>query len=219
MSQSLLDEYKAYYRVRAERFANNPNYKHSYEAEQNLSAAMQSCNQLEEFKDKLGNLNEKCANALIKDLYIMRRDFYQEMKEEVRVLGPQRILEKADEMQNAMDLNQMVVEESNKNSVEISMDESHRELLYAWKLLDDIEIYANAEVPSKYKGKMKDIVDGAKESLRKTVERLEENHAEWQQGWKLRPEMIKEHRHLRLFPYKMEDIEEQLQKYKSIINR
>ncbi len=219
MSQNLLEEYKAYYRVRAERFANNPNYKHSYEAEKNLSEAMQSCNQLEEFKDKLGNLNEKCANALIKDLYIMRRDFYQEMKEDIRLLGPQRILDKVDEMQNAMDLNQMVVEETNKNSVEISMDESHRELLYAWKQLDDIEIYANAEVPSKYKEKMKDIVEEAKESLRKTVERLEKNHAEWQQGWKLCPEMIKEHRHLRLFPYKMEDIEEQLQKYKSIINR
>jgi hypothetical protein len=141
------------------------------------------------------------------------------MQEDVRILGPERILERVDQMETALDIAQMVVEESNKNSIEISMDESHRELLYAWKQLDDIEIYTNAEVPSKYKEKMKDIVEEAKESLRKTVERLEKNHAEWQQGWKLRPEMIMEHRHIRLFPYKMEDIEEQLQKYKSIINR
>jgi hypothetical protein len=217
MSQSLLDEYKAYYRVRAERYANNPNYKHSYEAEQKLSEAMQSCNQLEEFKDKLGNLNEKCANALIKDQYIMRRDFYKEMQEHVRVLGPERILEKIDEIGTALDIAQMVVEETNKNSIEISMDEST--LLGEWKLLDDIEIYKNAEVPGKYKSYMQEIVDDAKKSLVRNVEWLEENNAPWQEGWRLNPELIWEHRHFRLSPYKREDVEEQLQNFKSIINR
>lgn len=33
MPDSILEEYKAYYHVRAERYANNPNYKYSYEAE------------------------------------------------------------------------------------------------------------------------------------------------------------------------------------------
>lgn len=37
----LLQEYKDYYRVRADRYAKNNNYKNSYEAEKNLSEAMQ----------------------------------------------------------------------------------------------------------------------------------------------------------------------------------
>lgn len=217
MSQSLLEEYKEYYRVRAERYADNPNYKHSYEAEMKVSEAIQSCNALEEFKDKLGNLNEKCANALIKDQYIMRRDFYKEMQEHVRILGPERILEKVDEIETALDIAQMVVEETNKNSIEISMDEST--LLGEWKLLDDIEVYENAEVPGKYKSDMMKIVEDAKKSLIRNVERLEENNAPWQEGWRLNPELIWEHRHFRLSPYKREDVEEQLQKYRSIINR
>jgi len=217
MSQSLLEEYKDYYRVKAERYADNPNYKHSYEAEKKVSDTMQSCNALEEFKDRLGDLNERCANALIKDQYIMRRDFYEEMQEHVRILGPERILEKIDEIETALDIAQMVVEETNKNSIEISMDEST--LLGAWKLLDDIEVYENAEVPSKYKSDMQEIVDDAKKSLIRNVEGLEENNAPWQEGWRLNPELIWEHRHFRLSPYKREDVEEQLQKYKSIINR
>ncbi len=217
MSQSLLEEYKDYYRVKAERYADNPNYKHSYEAEMKVSDAMQSCSVLEEFKDKLGNLNEKCANAIIKDQYIMRRDFYEEMQEHVRILGPERILEKVDEIETSLDIAQMVVEESNKNSIEISMDEST--LLSEWNLLDSIEVYGNAEVPSKYKSYMQEIVDDTKKSLIRNVEGLEENNAPWQEGWRLNPELIWEHRHFRLSPYKREDMEEQLQKYRSIINR
>jgi len=167
MSQSLLEEYKDYYRVKAERYADNPNYKHSYEAEMKVSDAMQSCSVLEEFKDKLGNLNEKCANAIIKDQYIMRRDFYEEMQEHVRILGPERILEKVDEIETSLDIAQMVVEESNKNSIEISMDEST--LLSEWNLLDSIEVYGNAEVPSKYKSYMQEIVDDTKKSLIRNV--------------------------------------------------
>jgi hypothetical protein len=217
MSQSLLDEYKDYYRVKAERYADNPNYKHSYEAEKNVSDVMQSCGVLEEFKDKLGNLNEKCANAITKDVYIMRRDFYIEMQEHVRVLGPERILEKIDEIETALDVAQMVVEESNKNSVEISMDESR--LIREWKLIDQIEIYTKAEVPEKYKPYMMERVESAKKSLIRDVEGLEENNAPWQEGWRLNPELIWEHRHFRLSPYKREHVEEQLQKYRSIINR
>ena len=61
MSASLLDEYKAYYSVKAERYADSPNYKHSDKAEKTLSEAMQSCSELSDFKEKMGNLNEKCA--------------------------------------------------------------------------------------------------------------------------------------------------------------
>jgi len=118
MSDSFLEEYKAYYNVRAERYANNPNYKHSYEAERNLSEAMQSCNELKEFKDKIGNLNEKCANALIKDKHLMRKAFYDDLKETVRVKAVDRILEKEPGCQTALDLATMVSEEENKGSIE-----------------------------------------------------------------------------------------------------
>lgn len=219
MSASLLEEYKAYYEIRAERYANNPNYKHSYEAEKKLSEAMQSCNELIEFKEKIGDLNEKCANALIRDKYLMRKAFYEEFQETVRVKAVNRILEKEPDMATTIDIASMINEEENKGSIEISMDEANRELIHAWKLLDDIEVYENAEVPSEYKSDMKETVNECKESLNKSVEQLEENNSHWEQGWKLKPDVVLEARHIRLLPYSEEHIKEQLQKYKSIINR
>ena len=55
MADNIFEEYKAYYRTRAERFANNPNYKNSYEAEKNLADAFLSCTEMEEFRTKIGN--------------------------------------------------------------------------------------------------------------------------------------------------------------------
>ena len=216
---NLLEEYKAYYAARAERFADNPNYKFSYEAEKNLSEAMQSCSTLEEFKEKVGNLNELCAIALVKDEAIIEKNFYEKHQEFIRKLAPERIFAKADNYDNVMDLISMVTEETNKNSIEISMDEAHRQLLYDWKLLDNIEVYENAEVPEKYKKEMLETAQESREAIIRNVTDIEKNNESWQAGWRLTPDLITEHRHQRLFPYNDNDLQEQLAKYKSIINR
>lgn len=215
----LLDEYKAYYRTRAERYANNPNYQNSFQAESNLSAAMDSCNELIEFKEKMGNLNEMCAVALVKDEHIMEREFFEKHKETVRVLASQRILEKVDTAQNSQDLVTMVTEISNQNSLEISMDEWQREFQGDWKLLDEIEIFENAIVPDKYKSQMAEVVSDIKSRLVKSIQESEEEAHKFDPNFRFKPELNLEHRHRRLIPYSDEHIQEHLNKYKNIVNR
>ena len=219
MSDNFLQEYKDYYAVRARKYEDNPNYQNSYEAEKKLSDAMQSCNTLEEFKDKIGNLNELCAIALVKDESLMEKAHFKKHQETVRVKASERILEKVDEYTEVFELISMISEVTNKNSIEISMDESHREFMGDWNLLDTITIYENAEVPNKYKNSMQKTVQETKASIIKGVEGLEKNNHEWQSDWKIIPEINMEERHKRLIPYSDENILEQLSKYKSIINR
>ena len=219
MSDNALEEYKAYYITRAERFANNPNYKHSYEAEKNLSEAMQNCSILEEFKEKVGNLPEKCAIALIKDEHLVEKAFFDKHEEVVRVKAADRILEKAESCESAMDLVTLVTEVTNEVSILISMDESDREFHHRWGLMDEIEIYENAEVPDGYKKEFQETVAGIKESIVTAVTDLEANNASWQSDWKHKPDVVMEHRHRRLLPYSDEHIREQLSKYKSIVIR
>ncbi len=219
MSDNIFEEYKDYYHVRAERYANNPNYRNSYEAEKNLRDAFLSCTVMEEFRTKIGNLNQKCATALTKDKYLMEQLFYKKLEETVRVNASNRILVKVDQYENVSDLITMVNEELNKNNIEISMDEANRQFHYDWGLIDNVEIYENAVVPNEYKHDMAESVNLFKESIRENVTRLEENNSHWQKGWKLTPDIITEHRHGRLLPYKDEHIAEQLKKYKSITNR
>lgn len=219
MSDSILNDYKAYYKAKAERYAGNENYINSYNAEMRLSEAMQSCNELEEFRSKIGNLNDQCSIALVKDESILEQKHYIKHQEIFRVKASQRVLEKIDSCSTSLDIATMVVEETNKTSVEISMDEAHREFISDWDMIDEISVYEKAVVPDNYKSKMMEIAADIKKSLNESVISLEKNNHEWQSNWKLVPDMNLEHRHLRLIPFSDEHIREQLSKYKSIINR
>ncbi len=215
----ILEEYKAYYSVRAEKYQDNSMYENSFLAEKNLSDAMQSCNTLEEFKDKIGNLNELCAMALIKDESLIEKAFFDKHNETVRIKASEEILEKADSCKDVLELSSMVVEVENANSIKISMDESHREFQSDWDQVDDITIYENAIVPDKYKNDMMSSAQESRDSIIKGIESLEQNNNDWQAGWRINPDANLEHRHKRLIPYSELHIQEQLAKYKSIINR
>jgi hypothetical protein len=218
MSDSLLEDYKAYYAVRAEKYAGNPNYPNYYEAEKRLSDAMQSCAVLEEFKDRIGDLNERCATALTKDQYILEQKHFEKHKEVVRVLLANRILEKVDTCANVNDLITMVTEESTKNMVEISLDEANRYFVYDWEYVDTAEVYANAVVPDKYKADMQRWASDVRKSLSDGAKGLETNMDAFQKGWKLNPDVMTEYRHRRLLPYTDEQIREQMDRFKKIIN-
>lgn len=215
----LLQDYKAYYATRAERFAGNDKYKHSYEAEKKVSDAMQSCAVLEEFKDKLGDLNERCAVAMAKDVALMDEAHFNKHQEIVRILGPQRILQQVDDCKVALDVTNLITDILNKNSIEISMDESHQEFVYDWDQLDEYIMYKNAVVPDQYKSRMENTCNEIVESMRKGVEGIEKNNHEWQAGWRLIPEKNLEYRHRRLLPFSDEHIQEQIQLYKTLVNR
>ena len=218
MTDSLFDDYKAYYAVRAEKYAGNQNYSNYYVAEKRLSDAIHSCSELGEFKDKMGDLNERCATALSMDKFIMEQKHFEKHQETVRILLSNRILEKIDLCNNTNDLFTMIGEESNKSAVEVSMDEANQFFVDNWEYLDLIEVYLNAEVPEKYKADMNRWANDLREGILEGARSTEENNQHWEEGWKLNPEIIAEYRHRRLLPYTDEQIQVQIERFKEIIN-
>lgn len=214
----LLQEYKDYYRVRADRYAENNNYKNSYEAEKNLSEAMQGCNILDEFKDRLGNLNHLCAIALTKDKNLMEKAICEELKEPIRGAIPERILEKADQYTEVFDLINMVNEENTRGMREITLDEANRVFHYCWMMLDRIETYSQAVVPAAYQADMQSSAKYYADRIREIIKETEEQMRLLDPAWEHNPDIIKEYRHRRLLPYRDEHIDEQLSKYKTIAN-
>lgn len=215
----LLQEYKEYYRTRANRFQNDPDYSFSFEAEDNLAKAMESCNKLEEFKDRIGNLNELCAIALVKDDMRMEYKTFDELKEDVRKLASKRILEQVDGCKDAMDVAALVTEITNKNSLEISKDEMAIGEFSDWKQLEDIEELETAVVPERRKSENRDSAQAIKRKMQESVMELEESLKEWFPGWKLDLGIIYEERHFRLLPYPKDSIDRRFNEMRAIINR
>lgn len=218
MTESLLQEYKAYYAARANRYADNPDYVNTYRAEMKLSDAMQSCAVLDEFKTKIGNLNDLCAVSLMKDEMILEKKFFEKHQESIRVKASEKILENIDALSEVMALISMVNEVMNKNMIEISIDEAHRQLMYDWDLIDEAHIYANAVVPDNYKNKMQQLSGDLKKSVKENLAKLTENMHAWQADWKIKPELNLEYRHRRLIPFNGDIIKDQIEKYRNILN-
>jgi DUF971 family protein len=218
MTNDLLAEYKAYYSARAEKYAGNPNYRHTYEAEKRLADAMLSCNALDEFRDKIGDLNERCAVALTRDRYLMEKKHFDKHQETVRVKASDAILQKADNCKTAFEVISMVNEVMNKNMIEISMDEAHRQFIYDWEYVDLADIYEHAEVPAEYRNDMTRWAADTRKSIAEGIERATKSNRDFQPDWQIKPELMLEPRHRRLLPFSDEQIREHINQYKKIIN-
>ena len=220
MADQRLEEYRAYYDARAERYANNPLMKHSYEAEKKLRDLFYRYDNLDEIGQNLGRLNIDCAFATWRDQYEMESKYYESVQEPVRKKGADQILAELDRQSELLDMMNKVNDLTNKNSVEITADEaSGKALMENWKQLDKIDIYTKAVVPAKYKPDMQKVVDDEKESIIKSRESVEKTIGDWVEGWRMKPEITLEYRYRHIMPYSDQEIDEHLKKFKNIINR
>ncbi len=211
-----LDDYKAYYLLRMQRYEGNPDYPNSYRSEKAIYDAIASCKTLEEFKDKLGNLNEKNASALVIDEYTIRLKYYEEIKEPIRAEGCKRIIEKAKGISNVTELITMINEEENKTSLAITADNINP--FNDPGYLERMEVWAAADVPEKYKSRYLQYAEEEKKNLRNAYSEMEKNLCNWQPGWKFDFSRIHEERHRRLIPLPDDVVNEQIQTTKTILN-
>lgn len=209
MTNDYLREYQDYYRLRMQRFEGNPDYARSYAAEKAVFEAIDSCHTLEEFKDKSGDLNERCAVALVLDQYSIRLKHYEGMKETVRAAGCKRILEKAGQFTAVTDLITMVNEEENRTNLELTADTIHPFPDSGW--LERREIWSEAEVPEKYKARYMQYAADEEKNLRHAYAEQEKQIRNWQPGWAFDFNRITEERHRRLLPLPEEELQQQIQ--------
>jgi hypothetical protein len=192
-----LKDYQEYYRVRMERYENDVDYPKSYASEKSIYDAMVSCSDISESAKVLPDLSNKNAVALTIDEYTMRYNNYVLRKENIRALGPKRIVEKSPSYdKNVMDLITLVNEEENKNMIEISMDDISF-VMNVWELVDQIQIYETADIPWGYKSDYQKFANETKESIRESYRSSIEENRKWQADWNINFDLIWEDRHRR----------------------
>ena len=169
---------------------------------------------LEEFKDKLGNLNDKNASALLIDEYNIRLRHYEDIKEPIKAEGCKRIIEKAAAIDNISELVTMVNEKENKTSIAITADTINP--FNETGFLERIDIWATADVPDQYKDRYRQYAEEEKKNLIKAYEEIEKAISNFQTGWEFDFNRIKEERHRRLLPFPDEVIEKSIQNIKEI---
>lgn len=183
--------------------------------------AIASCEKLEDFRDKMmtGNLNVKNAIALAKDQATARKAHYEALKEVIRQKGPEEILSKVEKAQTDIDLANLLAEIEQKNSLEISVDEFLSGFYGNFKLLEDLEVYKNAEVPAEWKDERQLGIERDSKAVKESIESDEENAQSWQQGWQYKFEQLWEERHRRKIPVPDASLEKRIAEIKAILGR
>lgn len=215
----LLEDYKSYYASRAKRYAGNPIFKRSADAEKKLSDAMQSCNVLEEFKDKMGNLNDICSTAMLLDQSEYRGRIFNELKETVRAKGNTDAAEKCASITNTMELVRTSSVIFLENAKEIGSDTGTVTFFKgSLFILERIDVYENAKVPDNYKNDMqrmaKEEAADLKKSLLSSLENYRKTHPAFNFDW----DGLWEHRHRKLIAIPDEMLTKRINQIKNILN-
>ena len=212
-----LKEYQQYYLVRMKRYENLPDYPESYQSEKAIYDAIASCNELGEFRERLGNLNHRNAVALTRDQYRIRHRYYMEMEYEVHAKGTENVIEKVKDLQDVHDLITTVTNEENANSLAITADTISP--FDEWMMLERAEMYEKADVPSSYKSAYKKYEENAKASIREMFNSKEHEMRKFVPGWKLNFDLVFKSRFRRKLPYPDEIIHERISQVKRITGK
>lgn len=212
-------EYVEYYESRLKKYENNLLYPYSYKSEKALYDAISGSEDLEEFGRKVegGNLAVKNAIALVKDQETARKNLLIELKEEIRLHAPSRILDIVDSLKTDVKLINAVSEIESEVNVEVTLDLFTDQIRYDLMILEEIEVYQSAEVPDEWKNEI---------NHEKPQELIKQGHKNWKDSvlpqaqkwdpqWQYQTDLIWEERHRRLIPIPHEILEKRIKQFKT----
>ncbi len=211
-------EYMEYYQARLKKYENNPLYPHSYQSEKELYEAIVNSENLDEFGRKVEDRNLAVENAiaLVKDQETARKKLYQELKEEIRLHAPLRILDVIETLKTDLELTNTVSEIEGEVSNEISLDLFTEEIYYDLLSLEEIEVFQSAEVPDEWKQEINQ--DYPQELITMGHEDWNEsvipNAHKWDPEWQYNFDLIWEERHRRLIPIPDEVLKKRIEQFK-----
>jgi len=218
MSQQL-EEYKEYYKARLKKYEGNPLYANIYKVEKELCDLVVSCTSMEDesIREKMIELSVQCGIALVKDQYAIRKKWYEEMQEPIKVKGAQRILDGIDQVKDAMELTSFLSEQEALNSKEQSVDGLTSHFYSAFTGLENIESWEKAEVPGEWKSEINKWVEDDIASDRKLWSENTVHYArDWDPNWKMDYDKVWEFRHRRLIPIPDAEVTVKIESHKRV---
>jgi len=214
-----LQEYLDYYKIRMNKYKDHPLYQNSYESEKRMYDALNSCENLEEFRSKLAdeNLPLKNAVALTKDKSLARKELYENIKEVVRKKAPEQILAMIEAVQSVNELTKRANEIEAAVGIEISIDLLTSYFYSDFIALENIEVWQHAEIPAEWQKEIHEewVNETIAEGKKLWEEVVVPESQKWQPDWKFNFELIWEERHRRLIPVSDDMVEKRIQQFKT----
>jgi hypothetical protein len=212
-----LNEYRAYYRARAERYAANPLYPESAAAEKAMSEAIDAATSFEDFRAKAIELSMAMGHALARDQARARLAVYEETAETVRAQGPAEVIAGIDQATDAPALASLLSAIEQRTQIAVTVDELHRIWSMSLVALENVEMWQTAEVPDKWRRDLEKFASDALKSEREVWQQIVKEGQQHQPGWTFDPAVASAERHRRRVPVADEVFAQRLSEHGSLV--
>ncbi|MCG8698813.1 MAG: hypothetical protein MI922_12230 [Bacteroidales bacterium] len=219
---ALFNLYKTYFKTRLERCKNNPLYEKTYQAEKNLLEAIESSKNLEEFreKEKQERLLLKVSVAQVIDRENALAEVYIKTGKTLRALKSNEIFEKISSIpvRTETDLKELVTHVGQRHEDRIISDEFQSEFTNHIDMLEELEIFKNAEVTDEFKDAM--VADSLKLSseLKLTINSYKRKCEDVIGTWRFNYDsLLNEEHHRRKIPFSDEIINKRIEQHRTIV--
>lgn len=172
--QRILEDYKIYYQTRAKRYLYHPHFQRLAQAEQNLSDAMASCEDLNHPPTGFQELAQATGIAQALDMASYKAQFYSSIDENVLADGYQELFDYIQEQTHSiapMELMGIHAEKEQVINLKFGEDQLHRiHFLKILSKLEEIEIYENAKASSRYESELHELAKTLKKDILDSLE-------------------------------------------------
>lgn len=200
----LLEDYKAYYRARSQRYDGHPHFKRLALAEKNLADEMERCTDLNAPNPKIKQLAERSAIAQSMDMAAYRYEVYTALKETIRAKGNQELMDyfASHPDGEALEIGRANVEISVKNVNEIGEDITILDhFMDLVRSLEVIEWYEYGEAIPEYETKMRKQAAQLKIKYSEEKQWFLHEARKYYPDYDFRWQLLWEERHRRLIPF------------------
>ncbi len=217
--QARLDEYRAYYRARAARFAAQSEYPEVAAAEARLAEAVEQATSMADLQQRVlsGGLALECGKGLARDQATARAALFARTQEDVRAQGPAEILAGLDAVTDAAALASLGSNAEQRAGHAVTVDE----LIRLWSLqltaLENLETWRTARVPARWRAELDAQVDETVAQERQVWGEIVSSAAQQQPGWRLDDQTAHAPRHRRLVPIPDEAFTARLAEHRTIV--
>jgi hypothetical protein len=212
-----LAEYREYYRARARRYADNPAYPNTAEAERQLCATAEAATSMDDLRAVLAHAHLQPARALARDRAAARAAAYARTGDLVRANAPACITEAVEQAADPAAITSAVARIETEVDALVTRDELGRLWTQSLPALENIEVWTSAVVPDRWRRELDGFARDAAQQERGSWARAVSEAQAHAPGWQFDPDVARAARHRRLVPLSDATFERRLAQHAELI--
>ncbi|MEO7311880.1 MAG: hypothetical protein ABIX01_15855 [Chitinophagaceae bacterium] len=220
---AILEDYKAYYQRRMQRYEGDPLFAQSYLSEKALYDCMADAVSMDDLMQtkaaSFRDLSVRNGVALVTDQATCRLQFYYAEKETIKAKGQQNILDKIQATTEAMQIVSVVSDIQTRNDTEVLTDTLWPTHFFTTAIgcLENVEVAQKAIAPASYITELQKEEAMTRKSFAEITAMFLTAIRNYAPGWQFDYDLLWQHRHRKKCPLNDAVLKQRIDEHRALV--